>query len=123
MAEALHSGGACVLVVYALPDVQHLVEVECTPGMTASDAVERSGLLETLPEIAARPLVLGLFGRAIEPSVPIRPGDRIEICRPLLRDPREQRRLMSDQGMVIGQRRAAQSSQRSPDDGQRSDSS
>jgi len=115
MAEALQNGEAPVLVVYALPDVQHLVEVEWTAGMTAAEALERSRLAETHPEIAARPLVLGLFGRAIEPRTPVRPGDRIDICRPLLRDPREQRRYMNDKGMVIGQRRAAQTLEPSAD--------
>jgi len=112
-----------VLVVYALADVQHLVEVEWTAGMTALDAIERSGLREKLPEIAARPLVLGLFGRTIEPHLPVRPGDRIEICRPLLRDPREQRRYMNDQGMVIGQRRTVQSPEGSPKDQKTNDGS
>ena len=115
MAEVSQPGPASALVIYALPDAQHVVDVEYLEGMTAADAVQRSGLPERFAEIAARPLVLGAFGRVIEPSAPIRPGDRIEICRPLLRDPRELRRHMTEQGMVIGQRHALRASDSSPE--------
>ena len=93
-----------VVVVYALAESQHSVEIPFAPGMTAADAIERSGLTATFAEISERPLVLGLFGRRIEPQRLIGAGDRIEICRPLSRDPRELRRYMTEQGMVIGQR-------------------
>jgi len=93
-----------VVVVYAVPDAQYLITIEFEPGMTARDAVDRSGLGERFPEIADTPLVLGVFGRPIAPEQIIEPGMRIEICRPLQRDPRELRRLMTSLGMVVGQR-------------------
>jgi putative ubiquitin-RnfH superfamily antitoxin RatB of RatAB toxin-antitoxin module len=94
-----------VHVVYALPEVQYVVEVALTQGMTAADAVARSGLIDRFPEIAAQRLVLGLFGRQIDERTPVGAGDRIEICRALLRDPRDLRRDMTAQGRVVGQRR------------------
>jgi putative ubiquitin-RnfH superfamily antitoxin RatB of RatAB toxin-antitoxin module len=104
MPEEQVRGGDVVTVIYALSESQHIAEVECAVGLSASEAVERSGLATRFPEIRDRPLVLGLFGRRIDPQTPVRPGDRVEICRPLLRDPRELRRYMTAQGRVIGQR-------------------
>jgi putative ubiquitin-RnfH superfamily antitoxin RatB of RatAB toxin-antitoxin module len=91
-----------VEVVYALPDVQRIVTVPFETGLTARQAVERSGLAEEFPEISAQELVLGLYGGRIDPSRVLAPGDRIEICRPLERDPRELRRELLRHGLVMG---------------------
>jgi putative ubiquitin-RnfH superfamily antitoxin RatB of RatAB toxin-antitoxin module len=91
-----------VEVVYALPDEQRIVTVPLEPGLTAAQAVERSGLAEEFPEIRARELVLGLYGHAIEPSRVLAPNDRVQICRPLERDPRELRRELLKHGLVMG---------------------
>jgi putative ubiquitin-RnfH superfamily antitoxin RatB of RatAB toxin-antitoxin module len=93
-----------VTVVYALPDEQHIVSVDYTEGLTASQAVERSGLAQRFPEINSNALVLGVYGQAVTPEKLLAPGMRVEICRALQRDPRELRRMMSSQGMVVGQR-------------------
>jgi putative ubiquitin-RnfH superfamily antitoxin RatB of RatAB toxin-antitoxin module len=79
-------------VVYAEPGVQRIVRVTYTPGLTAEQAVNASGFLEEFPAIASRELVLGVFGVRVAGNRPLEPGDRVEICRPLSRDPRERRR-------------------------------
>lgn len=84
-----------VEVVYAEPDVQRVVRVAYAPGMTAEQAVRASGLLEELPAIPASPLVLGVFGVRVDGTRVLEPGDRVEICRPLFRDPRERRRELA----------------------------
>lgn len=89
-------------VVFALPDEQCIVEVGYVRGLTASEAVARSGLPERYPEIAAAPLVLGLYGARIALDHAVKPGDRIEICRPLKCDPRERRRQLWREGRAIG---------------------
>ena len=82
-----------VEVVYALPDKQRVVRVPLPAcGLTAAEALDRSGLLHEFPEIAARPLVLGIYGVACELSRPLRDGDRVEVYRPLAHDPRALRR-------------------------------
>jgi putative ubiquitin-RnfH superfamily antitoxin RatB of RatAB toxin-antitoxin module len=91
-----------VEVVYALPDVQRIVTLAFEPGMTAGQALERSGLLVEFPEIASRPLALGVYGRSIEPAGMLEAGDRVEIYRPLERDPRELRRELLRHGRVMG---------------------
>ena len=94
---------AIVEVVYALPERQWIESVTLTEGMTALDAVHQSGLTVEHAEINDHPLVLGLFGVEIEPGYRVKPGDRIEICRPLLQDPREMRRHFIQAGRVMGQ--------------------
>jgi uncharacterized protein len=78
--------------VYALPERQEIADVALEPGMTVQMAVERSGLLARFPSAAAAPLVCAIFGQAAAPTREVRAGDRIEILRPLLIDPKESRR-------------------------------
>ncbi len=92
-----------VKVVYALPHRQWIVEVPWEAGMTALQAVQRSGMLDAHPGIGDRELVLGLFGTEIEQHHPLKDGDRVEICRPLELDPREMRRRAVATGRFMGQ--------------------
>jgi putative ubiquitin-RnfH superfamily antitoxin RatB of RatAB toxin-antitoxin module len=81
-----------VEVVYATPTVQRLVRVPYAAGLTAEQAVRSSGLAAEFPEIERQPLVLGVFGVRVARRHALAAGDRVEICRPLLRDPRDRRR-------------------------------
>lgn len=82
-----------VEVVYARPDDQRLVALELPAGSRAIDAVRASGLAEAFPEIDPATAPLGVFGRACPHGRVLRPGDRVEIHRPLQVDPKEARRL------------------------------
>lgn len=79
-------------VAYARPDRQRVVELPWQEGMTATQAVEASGLAREFPEIVERPLELGIFGRRIDAHRVLVAGDRVEIYRPLPDDPKERRR-------------------------------
>lgn len=81
-----------VEVAYARPDRQRLVTVELAAGATARDAVRASGLVEEFPEIDVERAPLGVFGRACPGDTVLRAGDRVEIYRPLVIDPKEARR-------------------------------
>lgn len=81
-----------VEVVYALRDRQVLLEVTLARGATARQAVERSGILQRCPEIDPARATLGVFGRIASPDVRLRDGDRVEIYRPLIADPKDARR-------------------------------
>ncbi len=81
-----------VEVAYALPARQWVVVVPFREGMTAADALEASGLPSELAELRRPDLPLGIFGRRVQPSQPLRDGDRVEVYRPLRLDPREARR-------------------------------
>jgi len=100
------SSAQVVEVVYALPDEQPIVVVPFEPGMTALEAVDASRLAERYPSIQAEPLVLGIWGVEAAPDQLLMPGDRVEISRPLVADPREMRREFMDAGRVMGGARA-----------------
>ena len=81
-----------IRVIYALPDHQATVDLQLPPGTSLTEAVNRSGLLQKFPEVAKRPLSCAIFGRAVPLTYELRDGDRIEILRPLLIDPKQSRR-------------------------------
>jgi uncharacterized protein len=82
-----------VEVVYAVPERQRVVVLDLPEaGLTALEAVERSGLLQEFPELVARPLAIGIYGTVCEGTRPLRNGDRVELYRPLRHDPRDLRR-------------------------------
>ena len=86
-------------VVYALPERQSLLELEVPEGTTARQAALASGLDEEFPglDLAANPL--GIFGESVEDERVLRAGDRVELYRPLLMDPREARRQRASGGV------------------------
>jgi uncharacterized protein len=81
-----------IRVIYALPDHQASVDLQLPPGTSLTEAVTRSGLLEKFPEAMTRPLSCAIFGRPVPLGYQLRDGDRIEILRPLLIDPKQSRR-------------------------------
>ena len=90
MAEALID----VEVVYALAHVQRLVRLQVPVGTTARQAAERSGLVAEFPELDLSNCPLGIFGKALrEPQgYALQAGERVEIYRPLIADPKEVRK-------------------------------
>jgi putative ubiquitin-RnfH superfamily antitoxin RatB of RatAB toxin-antitoxin module len=96
-----------VEVVYASPARQRVVNVPLTEGLTALEAVRASGILDETPELYAGELVLGIWGRRVDASQRLRADDRVEIYRPLRRDPREARRQAAGAGGNRGKRRDA----------------
>ena len=79
-------------MVYALPWGEDAVKLELPCGATALDAIRASGLLARHPEIDSARQALGIYGRAVEPSARLADGDRVEIYRPLMVEPKEARR-------------------------------
>lgn len=82
-------------VVYAAVDRQVLRALSVPEGTTVREAVLKSGIGEEFPELDLSECALGIFGKVVaDPQVRlIQAGDRIEIYRPLLADPKEVRRL------------------------------
>jgi putative ubiquitin-RnfH superfamily antitoxin RatB of RatAB toxin-antitoxin module len=84
-----------VRVVYALPHRQIVVDVTLEQGATVGEAVAKSQLQQRYPQTASEPLTCAVFGRIVALSDSLRDGDRVEILRPLLVDPKEQRRQLA----------------------------
>ncbi|HSW14595.1 MAG TPA: RnfH family protein [Solimonas sp.] len=79
-------------VAYALPQQQLILALEVEQGTTLREAVQRSGILERFPQIDLERDRLGIFSRPAAPDAVLREGDRVEIYRPLIIDPKEARR-------------------------------
>lgn len=83
-----------VEVVYAAPGRQLRIPLSVAEGMTVGEAIAMSGILSLCPDIDLGRNRFGIYGvpcrlgRRLRASQPI----RIEIYRPLLRDPKELRR-------------------------------
>jgi putative ubiquitin-RnfH superfamily antitoxin RatB of RatAB toxin-antitoxin module len=86
-----------VEVVYALPQRVWRVELSLLAGSTVSMAVDAARLRERIPELADRELDLGIFNHPCNGARVLRDGDRVEIYRPLLIDPKDARRLRAAQ--------------------------
>ncbi|MFJ5240282.1 RnfH family protein [Pseudomonas neuropathica] len=82
-------------VVYAAVDRQVLRSFSVNEGATVRTAVLASGIASEFPELNLAECPLGIFGKVVaDPdSRVIQAGERIEIYRPLLADPKEVRRL------------------------------
>lgn len=81
-----------VEVVYAEADRQQLITLFAQEGITAAEAVERSGIVRFFPQLDTTNLSLGVFSHCCIPDRVLKDGDRVEIYRPLCCDPREMRR-------------------------------
>ena len=86
-------------VAYALPERQRIIALDVEDNCSALEAAQRSGIAQEFAEINWSTARLGIFGRAIDDPAhtSLRAGDRIEIYRPLLIDPKQVRRERAQQ--------------------------
>ena len=78
-------------IVYALPERQTLIALPVAHGTTAGEAIALSGILSTHPELIGLEPPIGIFGRLVGREHVLGDGDRIEIYRPLVADPKASR--------------------------------
>ncbi len=81
-----------VQVCLALPADSILQDLYLPAGATLLQAVEASGVLQRFPQIDPETAKFGIFGKLRPADTVLREGDRVEIYRPLLADPKESRR-------------------------------
>jgi len=80
-------------VAFARPDVQVIISLTVPEGTTIDQAITLSGVAKKFSEITTiNPLKVGIFSKAKKLTDLIQEGDRIEIYRPLIADPKEARR-------------------------------
>ena len=80
-------------VVYALPHRQVLLSLPVPVGSTIEECIKLSGITRQFPEIIISKAKVGIFSRPEKLSTVVKGGDRIEIYRPLIADPKEMRKL------------------------------
>lgn len=91
-----------VEVIYALPDQQKVIAVSVLPGTTFLDAVKKSRICEFFPEIDLANIKLGCFSHQMKPDDELLPGQRVEIYRPLIADPKDVRRKRAEKAKEEG---------------------
>lgn len=95
------SAAISVEVAYARPDVQVIIPLKVQAGATLEDTIRQSGILDTFAEIDLSVNKVSVFGKLAKLTNPIRSGDRVEINRPLLADPKQLRRQRAEQDSTI----------------------
>lgn len=85
-----------VEVAYATPARQLIVRVEVPVGCTVAQAIELSGIGEKFPDMKVYRDEVGIFSRKVPLEQVLQEGDRVEIYRPLIADPKEARRARAN---------------------------
>ncbi|PNS11435.1 RnfH family protein [Mixta theicola] len=85
-----------VEVVYALPEKQYLRQVKVAEGSSVEQVIQASGLLELRHDIDLTQNKIGIYSRPVKLQDEVNDGDRVEIYRPLIADPKELRRQRAE---------------------------
>lgn len=80
-----------VAVAWASPAAQDVVELDLPEGATVADAV---AACDALARAGIEPSAAGfaIFGQRAHATTPLADGDRVEVTRPLVADPKLARR-------------------------------
>lgn len=86
-----------VEVAYATPQRQEIISLSVPVGTNAFDAAQQSGITAQFDGIDLKAAKMGVFGKVIKPrDYLLRGGDRVEIYRPLLIDPKAARKARAE---------------------------
>ena len=88
-----------VEVAYATPQKQIILECETSADSPAREVVRHSGIEQHFGEIDLDSCDIGVFGKAVADDYRVSEGDRIEIYRALIADPKEVRRQRAARGL------------------------
>jgi hypothetical protein len=91
-----------VEVVYALLYTQDIINVEVEKQTTIKQAIIQSGILDRYPEIDLSVNKIGIYNQIKKLDDLVNVGDRIEIYRPLIADPKEVRRKRAEKQKNAG---------------------
>lgn len=87
-----------VEVALALPDNQALIALDVPAGTSVRQAIMRSGIAERFPGLTVDAMAVGIFGKLVpDPEARVlEAGDRVELYRPLVADPKEARKRRAE---------------------------
>ena len=91
-----------VEVVFALPDRATCLMVEIDDDTSVEQAIIKSGIYDKCPEIDQNNLKVGVWNRTCKLNTKLKDGDRIEIYRPLIADPKDARRRRAEKAKNEG---------------------
>ncbi len=89
-----------VEVAYATPEKQVIRALNVDTGTTIGAAIVQSGIMMDFPELdlELENARVGIFGKIARMTTELDDGDRVEIYRPLIADPKEVRRKRAAEG-------------------------
>ncbi len=90
-----------VEVAYAIPDKQLIRTVNVDAGTTIGAAIVQSGIMMDFPDLELEDAKVGIFGKLSTMTTVLSDGDRVEIYRPLIADPKEVRRKRAAEGKTM----------------------
>ncbi len=91
-----------VEVAYAKPERQSLLTLAVARQSSVEQVIVRSGMLQQFPEIDLSTLKVGIWSRPVKLTEQVKHGDRIEIYRPLIADPKDLRRRRAEKAKEEG---------------------
>lgn len=97
MPDKLH-----VEVAYALPERQFLQKLRVPVGTSVEQAITASGVLLQFPQLDLTACKVGIWNRVVKLDQQLAEGDRIEIYRPLIADPKEVRKQRAERAKKEG---------------------
>ncbi|UTW34353.1 RnfH family protein [Idiomarina loihiensis] len=89
-------------VAYATPDKQVLLMVHPQEGATVEECIRMSDVFEQFPEIDLEQQKVGIWNKTVKLNAQPRDGDRIEIYRPLIADPKAVRKRRAEEAKQSG---------------------
>lgn len=89
-------------VAYALPTQQAIVSVAVKPVATVEEVITASTILQQFPDIDLSKTKVGIWSRVVKLRDSVSDGDRIEIYRPLIADPKEIRKRRAEKAKEEG---------------------
>lgn len=101
-AAAAISDMITVEVAFALPERQALLTLEVASDTCVEQIIRQSGILQQFPQINLSEQKVGIWSRPVKLSDTAKEGDRIEIYRPLIADPKDLRRRRAEKAKEEG---------------------
>ncbi len=91
-----------VEVAYALPDKQKIYGLVVERGTSALEAAKRSGVQKDFGVVDLDQAKMGIFGQTIKAPAKhiLQAGERVEIYRPLIADPKAARRKRAEKAAL-----------------------
>jgi putative ubiquitin-RnfH superfamily antitoxin RatB of RatAB toxin-antitoxin module len=77
-----------IAVAYSDPANQIWLRIEVPEDVTVEQAIIKSGILRQFPDIDLTEQKIGVFGKLVKLDGALQAGDRIEIYRPIIADPK-----------------------------------
>ena len=88
-------------LIYPVSNIEQIYMKLCLPpGATVAKALQVSQLFVLHPE--TKDLPIGIFAKRVSLDSLLKDGDRLEIYRPLMMDPKDQRRKLAKKQGKLG---------------------